>query len=85
MKSWQLQEAKARPSELVKRSVSEGPQEITVHGKVAAVVLSAEEFARLRGAKHEPSWLEVFQRAPLGGEDLVIESDPDDRMRDIDL
>ena len=85
MKSWQLQDAKARLSELVKLSASEGPQEITVHGRAAAVLVSAEEFARLRGAKQEPTWLEIFRRAPRGGEDLVIERDPDDRMRDIDL
>ena len=40
MSSWQLQEAKARLSELVKSAEHEGPQEITVHGRPAAVVLS---------------------------------------------
>ena len=86
MTSWQLQEAKARLSELVKRVATEGPQEITVHGEAAAVLMSSEEFARLTLAKPgEPSWLEVMQRAPLDGEDFVIERDPDATERDIGL
>ena len=85
MKSWQLQDAKARLSELVKLSASEGPQEITVHGRAAAVLVSAEEFARLRGAKQEPTWLEIFQRAPKIDEELDIGRDPNDIPRDLDL
>lgn len=86
MTTWQLQEAKARLSELVKRAASEGPQEITVHGQAAAVVVSAEEFARLKQAKgEEPSWLEVLQRAQLEDGELVIERDRDATDRDIGL
>lgn len=47
MKSWQLQAAKARFSELVNRCLSEGPQTITRHGEPAVVVIPAEEYARL--------------------------------------
>jgi prevent-host-death family protein len=43
-----LQDAKARFSELVRRVRSEGPQHVTVHGRDAVVVISAEEFRRLR-------------------------------------
>jgi len=87
MTTWQLQEAKARLSELVKRAASEGPQEITVHGQAAAVVISMEEFARMKQEKSkEPQSLwEVLRNAPLDGEDLIIERDPDTKMRDIDL
>lgn len=49
MDAWQLQEAKARLSELVKRAASQGPQEITLHGRPVAVVLSREDFERLTG------------------------------------
>ena len=38
MPTWQLQEAKARFSELMRGTVT-GPQTITVHGRRAAVVL----------------------------------------------
>jgi prevent-host-death family protein len=46
---WLLQDAKARFSELVRRVHSEGPQRVTVHGRDEVVVISAEEFRRLKG------------------------------------
>ena len=48
---WQLQEAKARLSELVKSAQHKGPQQITVHGKPAAVVLSRGDYDRLTNEK----------------------------------
>lgn len=47
MKTWSLQDAKARFSELVNRSMSEGPQEVTRRGEPAVVVIAAEEFERM--------------------------------------
>ena len=47
MQTWQIQTAKARFSELVKQAAEDGPQEITLHGKPVAVVLSREAFERL--------------------------------------
>ena len=44
MRTWQMREAKARLSELVRLAESEGPQGITVHGKSVAVVLSRTAF-----------------------------------------
>jgi hypothetical protein len=46
---WQLQDAKARFSELVKMAKSDGPQIITYHGVDAAVILSIEDFRQLEG------------------------------------
>ena len=40
MRIWQMQEAKARLSEVVKRAEADGPQDITLHGRSVAVVLS---------------------------------------------
>lgn len=65
MAKWQLQEAKARLSELVKSSHDHGPQEITVHGRPAAVVLSKADYDRLAGAK--PGLVEFLRRSPLRG------------------
>ena len=48
MQTWQLQEAKARLSELVKRAATEGRQEITVRGEAAAVVPSRAEHEKLK-------------------------------------
>ena len=39
-----LQEAKARLSELVKLATDDGPQQITVHGKPAVIVISVTEY-----------------------------------------
>jgi antitoxin Phd len=44
MTRWQLQEAKARLSEVIKKAAKEGPQSITVHGQPTAIVLSNEEY-----------------------------------------
>ncbi len=42
MHAWQLQDAKARLSEVVKAASLHGPQEITLHGKPAVVVISKQ-------------------------------------------
>lgn len=73
MKQWQLQEAKARFSEVVKSSLEKGPQEITVHGKPAAVVVSKYDYDRLTGSK--PSFLEFLRNSPLAGLKLVVRRD----------
>jgi prevent-host-death family protein len=44
---WQLQDAKNRFSEVVKRARDEGPQTVTVHGRPAAVVVSASDWETL--------------------------------------
>lgn len=48
---WQLQDAKNHLSEVVRDAQAVGPQRITVRGKPAAVVLSAEEYSRLTQPK----------------------------------
>ena len=49
---WQLQEAKNKLSEVVRRAREEGPQTITVRGEDAVVVVDA---AGYRPAQDEPS------------------------------
>lgn len=74
MHSWQMQAAKARFSDLVQRARQEGPQEITVHGRPVAVVLSREMFDRLSGGNL--SLVDFMQRSPLYGmEDIQFERD----------
>jgi prevent-host-death family protein len=41
---WKLQDAKARFSEVVRKARSGAPQQVTVHGKAAVVVLDPERF-----------------------------------------
>ena len=47
MLDWQLQDAKNRFSEVVKRARDEGPQTVIVHGQRAAVVVSASDYDAL--------------------------------------
>lgn len=75
MQAWQMQEAKARLSEVVKRAEIDGPQGITLHGRSVAVVLSHAAFERLSG--QTASLVDFMQASPLAGLDdtLVFERD----------
>jgi prevent-host-death family protein len=74
MQTWQMQTAKARFSDVVRCAKSDGPQDITVHGKSVAVVLSRDLFDRLSG--NSQSLVEFMQRSPLCGlDDLSFERD----------
>ena len=63
MHVWQMQEVKARLSEVVKCAESEGPQNITLHGQSVAVVVSRSMFERLTGNEH--SLVDFMRRSPL--------------------
>jgi len=45
-KTWQLQDAKNRFSEVVELALKEGAQTVTKHGKPAVVIISASEYQR---------------------------------------
>lgn len=49
-KVWQVQEAKARFSEMLESSVADGPQVVTKRGVETAVLVSIEEWRRLRAS-----------------------------------
>ena len=68
MSTWQLQEAKSKFSDVVKRAQSEGPQGITVRGEPVAVLVSRADYARL--AQPKPRFAEFMQRSPMVGIDL---------------
>ena len=55
MNTWQLQEAKARLSEVIKKAAKEGPQSITVHGESTAVIISQEEYEPAQASPWESS------------------------------
>jgi prevent-host-death family protein len=74
MHVWQMQEAKARLSEVVKCAESEGPQNITLHGQSVAVVVSRAMFERLTG--NDQSLVDFMRRSPLyGAEDIALDRD----------
>lgn len=60
--SWQLQEAKQKFSELVRRALAEGPQTVTRRGEEVVVVVPAEEFRRLTG--NRPGFKEFLMSGP---------------------
>lgn len=69
-----MQTAKARFSDVVRSAKSDGPQDITIHGKSVAVVLSRELYDRLSG--NTQSLVQFMQSSPLYGmEDVVFERD----------
>ena len=82
MQSWQVQEAKARFSELIRNAATSGPQSITVHGRKAAVVLSASDYQRLKQPGN--SLTEFMRNSPLAGVELEIERDAS-LPREVDL
>jgi len=79
--SWQLQEAKQRFSELVRRTLEEGPQVVTRHGEEVVVVVPAEEYRRAEEKKPD------FKEFLLSGPDLsVLDLErPREMPRDVDL
>jgi len=82
MSTWQLQEAKGRFSEVVKRALSDGPQGITVRGEPVAVVISRAEYDRLTNPK--PGFVEFMRGSPMTGPALDLER-PQDLTREIAL
>jgi antitoxin Phd len=59
---WQLQDAKARFSELVQKTLDEGPQVITRRGKPAVVMVSDQEYSRL--TKRDSDLVSFLRSAP---------------------
>ena len=68
---WSLQDAKARFSEVVRRAKTEGPQRITVHGREEVVVVSVEEYRRVKGQPTGAALVTLLHDSPL--RDLAIE------------
>lgn len=48
---WQVQEAKQKFSELLRKVHDDGPQFVTRHGEEVAVVIDIDEYRRFHGSK----------------------------------
>ena len=59
MKTWPVQDAKARFSEFLEKCLTEGPQMVTRRGAEAAVLVATEEWRRLQ-ATARPSLKELL-------------------------
>jgi antitoxin Phd len=75
MMRWQIQEAKNRLSELVRKARSEGPQVITLHGQDAVVVVAANDFKSLTPPRG--SLADFFRNSPLAGTELKLKRSRD--------
>lgn len=81
---WLLQDAKARFSELVRKVHSEGPQHVTVHGRDEVVIISAEDFRRLKGDVTGEALIKAMQSSPHRDTSIESRSQPMP-VRDISL
>ncbi|WP_348757657.1 type II toxin-antitoxin system Phd/YefM family antitoxin [Candidatus Methylocalor cossyra] len=70
MRVWALQDAKARLSEVVRLAMEHEPQEITLRGEPAVVVLSVEDYRRLVHPK--PSFVDLIRNSPLMDVDIDL-------------
>ncbi|SHG03044.1 prevent-host-death family protein [Fodinibius roseus] len=82
LKKWQLQEAKNKFSEVVRKATEEGPQTVTKHGKDSVVVISVEDYKKME--RPETSLAAFFQQSPLASVALDLERDKSP-ARDISL
>jgi prevent-host-death family protein len=80
--NWQLQEAKAMFSEVVKAS-QVNPQIITVFGKETAVILSMNEYKRL--SNPNSSLYEFIQNSPLRNLSLELPQRLPEKDREVNL
>ena len=67
--SWQLQDAKARFSEVVKRAIEDGPQHVSVRGEPAVVILSEAAYTEL--TTRRPSIVDHILDGPPWPDDVV--------------
>jgi prevent-host-death family protein len=85
LRKWQMQEAKAKFAELVRKAGSEGPQVVTYRGADTAVVLSIDEYRKL--APEKPDFIQFLLSGPKLDDEYVdlINQRSKDMGRDIDL
>lgn len=79
---WQLHDAKNRLSELVRMANEEGPQVITLRGRDAVVVVSANEFGKL--SRPRGNLVDFLRKSPLAGVNLDLARSSDTGRR-VDL
>jgi antitoxin Phd len=76
-KTWQLQEAKSRFSEVIKLAAI-APQSITLRGVPVAVIVSMDKYKQL--TKPKKSLLEILRSAPFCLDELEL---PERKVEDI--
>ena len=82
-RTWQLQEAKNKLSEVVDQAVSDGPQIITKRGVETAIVLSYADYRKLMLRQTKLS--DFFRESPLVDADLDLTRHTSSSREDISL
>lgn len=70
MDAWAVQDAKARFSELLLRSLAEGPQLVTKRGQAAAVLVPIKQWNAMQ-AGGRPDLKQLLQE-PLGRHSIAV-------------
>lgn len=78
---WQLQEAKAKLTEVI-NAARKMPQIISRHNVQEVVLISVEKYAQLSGGKETLG--DFFKRSPLYGLDINLDRNKS-MMREVDL
>jgi prevent-host-death family protein len=79
---WTVAEAKAKFSEVLEKARSRGPQTVTRHGQITAVIVSAEEWERK--TRRVGNLAEFLATSPLRDSNLQLER-KQDAPRELDL
>lgn len=82
-RTWQLQEAKSKLSEVVDDAINDGPQVITRRGVPVAVVLSSGEYRRL--TRRQKGLVAFFRTSPLVHADVDLSRDKGLPRKPLDL
>ena len=83
IRTWQLQEAKNKLSQVVEDAVNSGPQIITKRGVEVAIVLSFAEYQKMIASRGKLSTF--FRESPLVGIELDLTRDKSAPRKDLDL
>ena len=79
---WAVQDAKSHFSEIVKKAAQEGPQFISVRGRLAVVMISQTTYQQLISPKK--SLFELLRQSPIAGMSIKLIRDKS-LPRDIEL
>jgi len=71
--TWPLQDAKNKLSELLETALRNGAQTITRHGRPIAVVISADEYARLQPTE---KLVDILRDCPVKDWELERDTTP---------
>jgi antitoxin Phd len=82
--TWQVQTAKVRFSEVVRRARANGPQVVTRQGEEEVVILPVEQYKKLTARPKQPRLVQFFAESPLAEAGLELER-TQDYGRTVDL